>query len=269
MKTKQGTSKEFIERYRRQMVLEDWGPATQDHLRDVQVMVVGCGGLGAPVIQYLAAAGVGHLTLVDDDQVQRSNLNRQTLFGTHELHHAKTEAAGQFVRALNPEVQVTLKTERLGPHNGRSWVAGHDLVFDCTDGLPNKYLLNDICILEKIPLMHGAVSAWAGQLMCIEPGESACLRCAFPRMPAADSVPSCQTVGILGAACALVGSQMALWGLRRLAPNLSWPAGKLWALDLKTDRRQELNVKADQHCRVCGQAAHIDGRSVQDYERGL
>ena len=269
MKTKHDHSKNHIERYRRQMVLEDWGPATQARIREARVMVVGCGGLGAPVIQYLAAAGVGHLTLVDDDRVQMSNLNRQTLFGTQNLNQAKTEAAEAFVQALNPEVTVTLKTERLGPHNGRAWIRGHHLVFDCTDGLPNKYLLNDICILEKIPLMHGAVSAWAGQLMCIEPGESACLRCAFPHMPSPQTVPSCQTVGILGAACAVVGSQMALWGLRRLASNLQWPQGKLWALDLTTDRRQELNVMADKQCRVCGEAAQIDGQSVEDYENNL
>ena len=150
MNTTKDTSKDHIERYRRQIVLGDWGNLTQDHLRQRRVMVVGCGGLGAPVIQYLSAAGVGHLTLVDDDRVQRSNLNRQTLFQTTDIEQPKTEVARGFSQALNPQVTVTLKTERLGPHNGRAWVAGHDLVFDCTDGLPNKYLLNDICILEKV-----------------------------------------------------------------------------------------------------------------------
>jgi molybdopterin/thiamine biosynthesis adenylyltransferase len=102
--------------------------------------------------------------------------------------------------------------------------------------------------------------------MCIEPGVSACLRCAFPQLPSSEIVPSCQTVGILGAACGVVGTQMALWGLRRLAPQLQWPAGQLWALDLRTDRRQELKVRADKQCRVCGEAADIDGKSVEDYE---
>ena len=140
------------------------------------------------------------------------------------------------------------------------------MVFDCTDGLPNKYLINDLCVVEQTPLMHGAVSAWSGQLMCIEPGVSACLRCVFPETPPAEVMPSCQTVGILGASCGVVGTQMSLWGLRRLATCKPWPAAQLWALDLRDDRTQTLNVSRDDSCKVCGADPVIDGTNPKDYE---
>ena len=255
-----------LETFRRQMVLEDWEAPAQKRLQASKVLIVGCGGLGAPVIQYLSAAGIGHLTLMDDDRVQRSNLNRQTLFGDKDIGRFKTEAAADFVRNLNPHVNVEILSARLAVHNGRSLVRNFDLVFDCTDGLPNKYLLNDICVLEKIPLMHGAVSAWSGQLLCIEPGVSACLRCTFPDIPPPEVMPSCQTVGVLGASCGVVGAQMSLWGLRRLATQIPWPMAQLWALDLRNDRTQMLRVQPDKECQVCGVNADIDGKNPQDYE---
>ena len=266
MKTEDNLSPLQLETFRRQIVLEEWEAPAQKKLLASRVLIVGCGGLGAPVIQYLASAGIGELPLMDDDRVQRSNLNRQTLFGEKDIGRYKAEVAAEFVRNLNPQVRVQILSERLAPHNGRSLVRDFDLVFDCTDGLPNKYLLNDICVLEKIPLMHGAVSAWAGQLLCVEPGVSACLRCVFPDIPSPDIMPSCQTVGVLGASCGVVGAQMTLWGLRRLATNVTWPTGQLWALDLQNDRTQMLRVERNNACQVCGPDADIDGQNSKDYE---
>ena len=257
-----------INRFRRHWVLEGWGTSGQKAIQHSTVLVVGCGGLGAPVIQYLAAAGVGHLTLVDDDLVQESNLNRQILFGQDDLSKYKVAGARDAALRLYPNVQIDVLQERVATHNARQLVSQHDLVFDCTDGLPNKFLLNDACVLEGTPLVHGAVSAWAGQLLCIEPGHSGCLRCVFPDVPPSDVMPTCQSVGVLGASCGVVGTQMALWGLKRLAPDLTWPAGRFWSLDLQADRKQELQVKPNPACPVCGPQAHIDGKNDGDYQDG-
>ena len=143
MKTEDNLSPLQLETFRRQIVLEEWEAPAQKKLLASRVLIVGCGGLGAPVIQYLASAGIGELTLMDDDRVQRSNLNRQTLFGEKDIGRYKAEVAAEFVRNLNPQVRVQILSERLAPHNGRSLVRDFDLVFDCTDRLPNKYLLND------------------------------------------------------------------------------------------------------------------------------
>jgi adenylyltransferase/sulfurtransferase len=248
--------------------LDGWGPQGQKTIQKSKVLVVGCGGLGAPVIQYLVAAGIGHLTLADDDQVQESNLNRQILFGPDDLSKPKVERAREAALRLHPQVEIQTLHERVATHNARKLVSEHQLVFDCTDGLPNKYLLNDACVLEGIPLVHGAVSAWAGQLLCVEPGESGCLRCVFPEVPSADIMPTCQNVGVLGASCGVVGTQMALWGLKRLVPGLTWPAGRFWALDLKSDRKQELQIERSNACPVCGPDAHIDAKNDSDYQDG-
>lgn len=253
-----------IDRYRRHFVLAGWGIEGQQRVKDAKVLVVGCGGLGAPVVQYLAAAGVGHLTLVDDDRVQTSNLNRQILFGAEDVEQPKVVLAQKAALRLNPALGVDARLERLATHNARAWVAEHDLVIDCTDGLPNKYLLNDACVLERVPLVHGAVSGWSGQLLCVEPGASGCLRCVFPDVPDPAAMPTCQSIGVLGASCGVVGARMAMWGLKRLV-GLEWPSGRLWALDLSADRDQVINVTKNDRCPVCGTEADIDGRNPSDY----
>ncbi|MBL93164.1 MAG: adenylyltransferase [Myxococcales bacterium] len=257
-----------LNRFRRHWVLEGWGPEGQRSVQHSKALVVGCGGLGAPVIQYLAAAGIGELTLVDDDRVQESNLNRQILFGPENLEAYKVEGARDAALRLYPDANINILQERVATHNARKLIAQHDIVFDCTDGLPNKYLLNDACVLEGVPLVHGAVSAWAGQLLCVEPGESGCLRCVFPEVPSAAIMPTCQSVGVLGASCGVVGTQMALFGLKRMVPDLDWPAGRLWAMDFQSDRKQELQVRPNDACPVCGPQAHIDAQNDADYQNG-
>lgn len=197
-----------LQRYLRQMILPRFDLQGQKKLADANVLIIGCGGLGSPVIQYLAAAGVGRLTLCDDDHIEVTNLNRQTLFGNDDIGQSKAEQAAKAVMRLNPNVQVDWLNERIGCHNIRQLLQGRNCVVDCTDGLPNKFLINDAAVLEKCPLIHGSAIGYQGRFMVIN-SLSACLRCFFPEAPAVDSMPTCSTMGILGPVCGIIGSFMA------------------------------------------------------------
>lgn len=252
-------------RFSRQLVLPEVGPAGVDRLAQARVLVVGCGGLGAPVIQYLGAAGVGHLTLVDDDVVELSNLNRQVLFGTTDVGRPKAECATEWVRRLDDAVEVETLYERVTTYNARDLVRRFDLVLDCTDGLGNKYLLNDACVLERRPLVHGAVTAFSGQILEVVDG-GPCLRCVFPELPEAGVIPSCQEAGVLGAACGWVGTLMALEAIKLLARVPSGILRKYVELDLLGGTVTAHALPRDPRCAVCGPAASITGRSDADYE---
>ena len=171
------TPKIDVERHSRQLLLPEVGEAGQRALAGARALVVGCGGLGAPVVQYLAAAGVGHLSLYDDDVVERSNLNRQLLHREVDIGRWKAERASEWVQALDPALVVQAHVERVTTQSARTLVAAHDIVLDCTDGLPNKYLLNDACVREDTPLIHGAATAFDGQLLVVPGATGPCLRC--------------------------------------------------------------------------------------------
>jgi len=263
-------SDERKRRFNRQLRLPEIGPAGQALLSGSRVAVVGCGGLGAPVIQYLAAMGVGHLTLFDDDTVELSNLNRQVLHRHEDIGRPKAERAAEWVRALDPELSVEARRERVSVHNARDIAADHHLVMDCSDGLPVKYLLNDAAVLEDTPLVHGAVTGLAGQVLVVRRGGRPCLRCLFEEVPPPETVPSCQQVGVLGAACGIVGSLMALQAAKLLAgfgrdfgPDLE---GRFLSVDLFGVRLQDFRFTAREDCPVCGSRPEIDARTLDDYE---
>jgi adenylyltransferase/sulfurtransferase len=253
------------DRYHRQLLLPDFGAAGQDALERARVLVVGCGGLGTPVVQYLAAAGVGALTLVDDDVVEESNLNRQVLHRQADVGRSKAERAAEWVHALDDELTVRALDERVTTHNARELAQEHDLVVDCTDGLPVKYLLNDACVRERVPLVHGAVTAFAGQVLVVPAGGAPCLRCLFPEIPPPEDVPTCQTAGILGAATGVIGSMMASEALKLLAsaPTLS---GRFCAWDGLANTTRVLGVPKDARCAACGESPTIDARDPAAYE---
>ncbi len=251
-------------RFVRQTRLAAFGPASQARLGAARVLVVGAGGLGAPVVQYLAAAGVGHLTIVDDDAVERSNLNRQVLFGDADVGAKKAEVAAARARAIGGCATVRAAVVRLTPLNGADLLAGQDLVVDCTDGLPSKYLLNDLCVHQGVPLVHGAVTAFDGRVMVIAPSGRPCLRCAFPALPPAGTVPTCQQTGVLGASVGVVGSVMAqhavMWFSER-APR----TGVLSSIDLAAWRIHHMSLPPDPDCPACGTAPRVDGTDPEDY----
>ena len=206
-----------VERYSRQLVMEGWGEAEQVALRDASVLVVGAGALGSPVASYLAGAGVGRLGIVDDDLVELSNLHRQFLHFTPDLGQPKAHTAVAKLQFLNPEIAVEPYQVRLDEANADGLVAGHDLVVDCSDGFATRYAVNAACCRAGVALVEGGVVGLTGLVMSIEPGDSACYRCAFPEPPPPGAVPTCAQAGVLGPAAGVIGSLQALEALKLLA----------------------------------------------------
>ena len=206
-----------LERYSRQLVLPEWSGAAQERLGAAMVIVVGAGALGSPVATYLAAAGVGRIGVVDQDPVELSNLHRQPLHFTPDIGVAKADSAAAKLGFLNPEVMVEPYAVRLEEANAEAIVMGADLVVDCSDSFETRYLVNDACCRAGIDLVEGGVLGFAGLVMSIRPGRSACYRCAFPVPPPAGSVPSCREAGVLGAMAGIVGSIQALEAIKLLA----------------------------------------------------
>jgi adenylyltransferase/sulfurtransferase len=206
-----------LERYSRQLVLPEWSGAAQERLRSAGALVVGAGALGSPVALYLVGAGVGSVGIVDDGDVELSNLHRQPLHFTPDLGLPKVTSAAVKLRALNPEVQVEEYRVRLDEGNARALVAGASVVVDCSDSFDTRYAVNDACCAEGVALVSGAVLGFGGQVMTIVPGRSACYRCAFDTPPPPGSVPSCREAGVLGAMAGVVGSIQALEALKLLA----------------------------------------------------
>jgi len=207
-------SDEELERYSRQLVLPEWSGAAQERLKEASVIVVGAGALGSPVATYLAAAGVGQIGVVDEDVVELSNLARQPLHFTPDIGLPKAGNAVVKLSALNPEVQVDQYPVRLEAGNAEAIVMGATLVVDCSDSFDTRYLVNDACCAQGVALVEAGVLGFAGLVMSIRPGESACYRCAFPTQPV--DAPSCREAGVLGAMAGLVGTIQALEAIKLL-----------------------------------------------------
>ena len=207
-------SDEELERYSRQLVLPEWSGAAQERLKEASVIVVGAGALGSPVATYLAAAGVGQIGVVDEDVVELSNLARQPLHFTPDIGLPKAGNAVVKLSALNPEVQVDQYPVRLEAGNAEAIVMGATLVVDCSDSFDTRYLVNDACCAQGVALVEAGVLGFAGLVMSIRPGESACYRCAFPTQPV--DAPSCREAGVLGAMAGLVGAIQALEAIKLL-----------------------------------------------------
>lgn len=198
-----------IERYSRQLLLPGVGGAGQRRLLSARVLVAGAGGLGSPVALYLAAAGVGHLGVVDSDTVELSNLQRQVLHRTRDLGRPKADSARETLTALNPEIEVVAHSMRLSAANARELIAGYDVVVDGSDNLATRYLLSDACVLTGKPLSHGGILRFEGQAITLVPGRGPCYRCLFPEPPPPGAVPSCQEAGVLGPTAGVIGAIQA------------------------------------------------------------
>jgi molybdopterin/thiamine biosynthesis adenylyltransferase len=258
--------KERVARYSRQLVLEDIGPSGQKRLSNANVAIVGCGGLGSPVIQYLAAAGIGNMRLYDDDKIELSNLNRQILFNTSDIGYAKSEVAANYVKKLNPHVNVTSSNERITLWNVESLFNSNDLVIDCTDGLLNKMLLNDAAVLTGTPLLHSSALMMAGRWMWVLPG-TACLRCLFPEMPAQNSMPLCRDSGILGAICGVVGCSVAVEAIKYIVLPTAENANKYFIFNMNHTAALsvvELDMLTD--CRRCSNQQRAAPLIEGDYQ---
>ena len=222
-------------RYRRHVQLPEIGEAGQARLLAARVLVVGAGGLGCPVLQYLAAAGVGTLGIVDSDRVEHSNLQRQILFGEAEVGQLKAEAAARAVRHQNPEITCEVHTTRLTLANVRELVGAYELVVDGSDNFATRYLLNDACVSLGRPLVSGAIYKFEGQVSVFNYAGGPSYRCLFPRPPAsATEAPNCEATGVLGVLPGLIGCAQATEALKVLLGLGEVLSGRLWLFDALT-----------------------------------
>jgi adenylyltransferase/sulfurtransferase len=249
-------SDEEVERYARHLVLRQLGGPGQAKIRAAKVLVVGAGGLGSPIALYLAAAGVGTLGLVDDDQVSLSNLQRQVLFKTADVGFPKTEAGATALHALNPGVKVQTHTVRLTPENAKSLIASYDLVVDGSDNFDTRFLVNDTCFTLGKTLVFAAVTEFEGQLSTFKAhdrsGAFPCYRCLFPAPPPPGTVGSCSETGVLGAAAGVMGSLAALEVLKEITGIGESLAGRLLIYEALAARFRTVNLKPDPACALCG-----------------
>ena len=241
--------------YSRQIALREVGPAGQARLRSASVLVVGAGGLGVPVLQYLAGAGVGRLSIIDADRLEPSNLHRQTWYALSECGQEKSSLAATRVRALNPEVRVEAHALRLDAHNAERLCAGHDLILDCSDNFATKFLLNDLALRTGKPVMFASVYQYEGQLQLVRGDTaSACLRCVWPE--ARDGlVGNCAEAGVLGPVPGVFGSLQALEALKYLLGLPGLKPDEMLIFDLITLSTQRLRARRHPECEAHRRAA--------------
>jgi molybdopterin/thiamine biosynthesis adenylyltransferase/rhodanese-related sulfurtransferase len=241
-------------RYSRHLLIPEVGEEGQLKLLDSKVLLVGAGGLGSPASLYLAAAGVGRIGIIDADVVDESNLQRQIVHSTESLGEPKVESAKRAIEALNPDVEVVPYKERLTSDNIERILAdGWDVIVDGADNFPTRYLVNDASVWHKIPVVHGSIYRFEGQVTVFKPYEGPCYRCLFPTPPPPELAPSCAEGGVLGVLPGVIGSLQASEALK-LALGIGEPLiGRLLLFDALTAEFDEVKLRRDPSCPVCGE----------------
>lgn len=249
-------SDDELARYARHLILKEIGGAGQRRLKDATVVVIGAGGIGSPALQYLAAAGIGRLTIIDDDVVDPSNLQRQAIYATADAGHAKVTAAAAALHRLNPAVDVRPVRERIGLANVDALLAGADVVLDGCDNFATRLCVADAAFRARIPLVSAAVGQFEGQLSVFRGWEAGkpCYRCFVGDAPDRDDV-SCADQGVLGPVTGILGCMAALEVLRALVPFGDDPAGRLLLIDALAWRIRSLALPEDPGCPTCGGSA--------------
>jgi molybdopterin-synthase adenylyltransferase len=250
---------EQLERYARHIMLRELGGPGQQKLLNAHVALVGLGALGGPAAMYLAAAGVGRLTLIDDDAVSLSNLQRQILFGTSEVGTAKTDAGAARLMFINPDVSLVQKPRRLDAASARDLLAGADIVVDGCDSFTTRFDINAACYELGLPLVSGAVGRWSAQVSVFKAGLTKgrpagqrlpCYRCLVADMP--ETEETCAAVGVIGPLTGMIGARLALETVKEIAGAGASLAGKLWLFDGLTGDARLVGLPADPGCAVCG-----------------
>lgn len=255
------------ERYSRHLLLPEVGADGQARLSSARIALIGAGGLGAPASLYLAGAGIGTLSLIDDDAVERSNLQRQVVHADARVGMAKVESARIAINALNPRVELRVHPSRLRAANVESLIAGHDVVIDGADNFPTRYLLDAACRRLGIPLVYGAVHRFTGQVSVFDPrrADSPCYRCLFPEPPSAAEAPNCSEAGVLGVLPGTVGLLQATEAIK-LVLGIGEPlVGRLLCYDALATTFRELRLPRDPDCPGCG--AHVTFGGYEDLAR--
>jgi len=248
-------SNDEIARYSRHLILEEVGMDGQRKLKAGRVLCIGTGGLGSPLLLYLAAAGVGRIGIVDFDVVDASNLQRQVIHGTSKIGVSKVQSARERILDINPHVQVDVYEEALTSENALRLFADYDVIVDGTDNFPTRYLLNDASIKHGIPVVHASIFRFEGQLTVFKPHEGPCYRCLFPEPPPAELAPSCAEGGVLGVLPGIMGTLQATEALKVLLGIGDPLIGRLLLADALDMSFHEVQLRRDPDCPVCGEHA--------------
>jgi adenylyltransferase/sulfurtransferase len=253
-------SESQIERYARHIILPEVGGTGQAKLLESKVLMIGAGGLGSPALMYLAAAGVGTIGIIDDDDVSLSNLQRQIVHTTARIGEAKTDSAAKMMSALNPDVKIVQHNERLTADNALDLIASYDIVADGCDNFATRFLVNDACYLAKTPLVSAAVLRFDGQLAtfrAFEGDANPCYRCIYPEISPPGLIPSCAEGGVLGALAGTMGTLQATEVLKELLGIGDSLAGWLTIYDGLAGTFRRVRVRPDEACALCGPNATI------------
>jgi molybdopterin/thiamine biosynthesis adenylyltransferase/rhodanese-related sulfurtransferase len=253
------------ERYSRHLLLPEVGPEGQQKLLDAKVLLLGAGGLGSPAALYLAAAGVGTLGIVDNDEVDLSNLQRQVIHNSERIGVPKVDSAEQTIRELNPDVHVEKYSVRLGAENIMDILPGYDIVVDGLDNFPTRYLLNDASVRLQIPVVSAAILGFEGQLSVFKPYDGPCYRCLFPVPPPAELAPSCGANGVLGVLPGTMGLLQATEVIKLILGEGEPLIGRLLMYDALAARVTEVKVRRDPNCPICSR--HPE--AIEDEEMGV
>ncbi len=259
-------SAEELQRYSRHLMMPEVTSEGQRRLKAARILCIGAGGLGSPAALYLAAAGVGTIGIVDFDDVDLSNLQRQILHGTKDIGRSKLESARDRLRDTNPEIEIELHKYRFSSENGSQLVAQYDVVVDGSDNFPTRYLSNDVCVFARRPNVYGSVFRFEGQTTVFAPHLGGpCYRCLFPEPPPPDSVPNCAQAGVLGVLPGIIGMLQAIETIKLIVGIGETLVGRLLHFNALKVKFRELNLRRDPGCPVCGENPTIF--SPIDYEQ--
>lgn len=247
--TEKSLTDDELERYDRQIIIPDFGENGQLKLKNSHVALVGLGGLGSSISVYLVAAGVGHLTIIDSEKVELSNLNRQVLHWDKDIEKSKSKSAIEKLNELNPNVKIDCKIEKVTSENVGELLEDMDVVVDGLDNFPTRYLVNEACVNKQIPFVHGAVEGLVGQLSTIIPGEGPCLRCIFPEAP-----PEKPVFPVLGATPGAIGCLEAIEVIKIITGVGTPLVGRLLTFNGEELQFDEIQVKRNPDCPICGKS---------------
>ncbi|MEL4887717.1 molybdopterin-synthase adenylyltransferase MoeB [Pectobacterium betavasculorum] len=253
-----------IARYSRHLLLAEVGLEGQQRLKSARILLIGTGGLGAPVALYLAAAGVGTIGIVDFDFVEVSNLQRQIIHSTKDIDRPKVASAKDKIRAINPDIEVVTYNTQLNSKNALDIIRDYDIVVDGTDNYPTRYLINDACVLLGKPNVYGSIFQFEGQASVFYAKAGPCYRCLYPTPPPPGLVPSCAEGGVVGVLPGIIGTIQAAEAIKLIIGGSESLVGRLLLFDVWEMKQRELKLEKDAHCPVCGEHPTID--ALIDYE---
>lgn len=242
-----------IERYSRHIILKEVGGKGQQKLLNSKVLIIGAGGLGAPIALYLAAAGIGTIGIADADSVDLSNLQRQVIHFTPDIGKPKVISAKEKIQAINPDVQVRTYQQWVSAANIMELISQYDFVVDGTDNFAAKFLINDACVLAGKPYSHGGILQFVGQTITVLPGKSTCYRCIFPTPPPKDAIPTCSQAGVIGVLPGVIGSIQATEAIKFLLGKGKLLAGRMLTYDALEMKFRDVTINRNPNCPICGE----------------